>query len=427
MKFSINNCYWKNIENIYFYLFHAFFILLLSPYWKATNVVFMLICLVWLSSRHWQEKWKNFVSHSPSNWLFGVFALYHVVSLLYSDNVYAGIKECEKKITYLLFPIFISSINISSLKKIRLLKNIPLILGLVFVIACALASYHYFAQNNAFAFYNAYLVGFTGKHPATIGLYVNFAIFIVLEFWRLGYFSSKEKILFLYILTPLLLVFVFLQGTRLPILSLGFALFLYALVVLRNHISWKTQGSIFAGLLLFFMALAYFAPTITNRLISTKNLDIHWENTNPVNNHFGSVVKDENWEGPALRKAKAICAMDKIKQAPWFGYGIGDSYEELQKAYADRHFLHAVEAKYSVHNQFLNILMAFGFFGMAIFFLGFASSFYKAYQDRNVLYFFFVLLVFLAMTSEDLLMMHQGILFFTFFNAFLLYPKQNFA
>lgn len=110
------------------------------------------------------------------------------------------------------------------------------------------------------------------------------------------------------------------------------------------------------------------------------------------------------------------CSFDAIKNAPFFGYGIGDVKEVLTAC-----FLENKSAYYNTHNQFLGAWLSAGFFGITSLIVMFFYGFRSAIKHGNLIH-TFILFLFLSMALvENILERQDGILLFSFFINFFIF------
>lgn len=110
------------------------------------------------------------------------------------------------------------------------------------------------------------------------------------------------------------------------------------------------------------------------------------------------------------------CSFDAIKNATFFGYGIGDVKEVLTIC-----FLENNSTYYNTHNQFFGAWLSAGFFGTTSLIVIFLQSFRSAFNQRNLIH-IFILSLFLSMALiENILERQDGILLFSFFINFFVF------
>lgn len=112
-------------------------------------------------------------------------------------------------------------------------------------------------------------------------------------------------------------------------------------------------------------------------------------------------------------------AFSLIKENFWTGVGFGYVTDELVKTYAENDFKKGQLKRYNTHNQYLQVWLAYGFFGFIIFFLGFCLFYVSAIKNEDDIYLIFLLLSSLVFLTETFLSSQSGVVFFAFFNSLL--------
>ena len=114
------------------------------------------------------------------------------------------------------------------------------------------------------------------------------------------------------------------------------------------------------------------------------------------------------------------CSLDAIKNAPFFGYGVGDVKEVLTVC-----FLENNSTYYNTHNQFLGAWLSAGFFGTSSLVLIFFQGFISALKHKNIIHFSILSLFFLMALIENILERQDGILIFSFFTNFFIFMETS--
>ena len=112
------------------------------------------------------------------------------------------------------------------------------------------------------------------------------------------------------------------------------------------------------------------------------------------------------------------------QQNVWFGHGTGDVKAAFQNHYKNNEDL---SKRYQLrsHNQYLSIFIALGAVGVFVFIITLIIPLQFALRKRNYLYIVFSCIALMSFLSEDTLETQDGVFFFAFFNALLLFqtPK----
>jgi hypothetical protein len=114
------------------------------------------------------------------------------------------------------------------------------------------------------------------------------------------------------------------------------------------------------------------------------------------------------------------CALSVIESNELWGVGTGDIREEMNRGYQvinskleDRHFL--------PHNQYVTIMVRFGFVGLMLFMTCFIFSIILEKKHKDYLVVVYLVTVLVSMLNEDTLETQYGIIFFAFWGALLVF------
>ncbi|RZS99280.1 O-antigen ligase family protein [Aquimarina brevivitae] len=139
-----------------------------------------------------------------------------------------------------------------------------------------------------------------------------------------------------------------------------------------------------------------------------------YEVTNPL-------ISNEN-----IRSVIYYCALQNIKERPFLGYGIGQDNLQLQQCY-DTEFKHTdlfTRFSFNAHSQYLQLILSNGIVGLMLFLFAILSWIIWS-KEATLLYLPFLILCVLCFSFENILNRHDGILFFSFFNAILLLTNRK--
>lgn len=109
-----------------------------------------------------------------------------------------------------------------------------------------------------------------------------------------------------------------------------------------------------------------------------------------------------------------------IKHNFWIGVGTGDLPIHFKKAYQEINTVLKEKWQWRSHNQYLSILVGFGFFGLLWFLFVLLYPFFSSANYRHFLYAIFMAILLMSMLTEDTIENQAGVTFYAFFNAFFL-------
>jgi O-antigen ligase len=104
----------------------------------------------------------------------------------------------------------------------------------------------------------------------------------------------------------------------------------------------------------------------------------------------------------------------------FFGVGTGDATDYMNEAYREYGLLDAGFLDYNLHNAFLEVLLEFGFAGLAYYLLLLACMIRFAILKRDQILFLTLAIIISFGMTESVLNVNKGIAFFFFFFSFLM-------
>ena len=361
------------------------------PAVSVISMVFMIILSLYQIVRGKQKLRFHILSS-----LFLIVFLLYAVSFFYSENLSFALKELEQKISFLIFPIIFFSLPKLTPNQKKSILN-AFVLGSLAsgIILFSNALILYF-ETDIFISYTRY-TRFLGGHPSYFGLYYIFAFFIVIykifkckKVFNLKKLQDLESI-FLGIILLILYVNIFLVVARMPIL-----IFL-GIVTSSTLVYFYKKKKLGLGILLatseflIIIGSVYITPRSSNRFANVKN------NT-----------RIELWTS----------SIRCIKNAPFFGYGIGDRKDILLNQYEKDNLKNSLKKKHNAHNQYLDTSIAIGIIGALFLSLLFSIPLMWAFKEQNYIYFVFLLICLGSLITESMLERQAGIFFMLFFNCF---------
>ncbi len=389
----------KQHQQIHFYLLvlFCFFLLPLPRLSVFALVALILNCLA--GGYLWQRAKSAF---GPWPLLFSSFYLLHLIGLSYTENWTEGLLDLETKLSFLLLPpvLFAVPITFPNARALILRAFVAgVLVATIYAYGCASLLYWETGLNG---FYYKYLSGYINAHPTYVAMYLNFALFLLLEelFRKHLHLSWKGKGLRLLIMGHFL-VFIFLLTARMQLLLLVILLsFSYIWYMSRRKKLLVGLLGISGGLLIA-GALVWMIPTTKDRVQKAYE-QFH-----------------DPQAAPNIRWAIWSLGGELVKEAPLCGQGIGDVQDNLEKLYKRDQLKEALEGHYNAHNQYVQTSIALGLPGLLILLANLLIPLAFSLQKKKFIYAFFLSLMILSMLTECILEVQMGILFFVFFHCFL--------
>lgn len=297
-----------------------------------------------------------------------LFFLLNLLSAFLSTNKKEGISFTGIRLSLLAIPLAIGTVYIKNLLKHRLIFG--------FAVATTVAAFGtllwgiFRAQKyqDLSLLYNDNLSDMVNLQSIYFAMLVNLAIFSFIYL-----LSEKSVLINKKIIVPVLMVlFVthFLLASRIAIIILYGAIFIFALLrIIRNKKI--VQGCIIlAGLLIAGICLVKFFPKTINRFKELSYTQFDYKSTDRES-HYNMELTPTQWNGANIRIAVWECAWTVIKNNMIFGTQLGDKMGELKKEYARKGFSFGIKTNRNTHNNYVDVWLSLGLVGLIIFLAGF--------------------------------------------------------
>lgn len=388
---------------------------------KINSIAIICLVVAWLFKNSIKEKFQNI--HRPLFYLsISLYAVY-LSGMLWTSNIEHGIFELEKKLSLLIFPVILASVN--RIKREEINKIVY-----YFAISCVLASfvcliyasYRSIAANSFFEInpqsnYVTHYFFYYGLsdifiHPVYFSAYIVFSICILFNYLidNKGTNSRKRNILIIALILYLIL-FLCLLSSRIMILGfliLGLLYFIYSYTKTKRGM--KLSLGIFA-LVIVVVSVAY-VPAIRERFSEIINSSYHFENNPEANKNLSGKV-----DGIQMKLAQWYFTLEAGKNNWLFGVGTGDDEDELQKTYLQNNFMEGYIPRFNSHNQYFQTWLGLGLVGLSILLLCFFIPVFIAFKQKNILYLIFLFIVMFFCLTESVFCRQNGIVFYAFFNS----------
>lgn len=359
---------------------------------------------------------------------FPIYFLICLFSLLYTSNISEGLSYISRYLVFIFIPIsfYILPIDKGYKDGVFVRKSFIITLYLVFLFLVFNALLKNEEQGNSLVQYiisncntlvssqpeiskaklNFWLFTYEGLsgpiniQPIYLALFTNLALVFLIA---LKISKNISRFLFWFLFLQFIL-FNLLLSSRTESVICAILIFIYLL--LRSNTKTKLVQSFFIGifgiLIIFFIILRN--PILKYRVLTVFDSSI----THKYLNFSNQNVRIEKWKN----------GMELVSKAPIFGYGIGDAKEVLLKQYKENGFDVGVSNKYNSHNQFIEIWLQSGIFGLFVIGALFFKSCNKKSKHRLELR-LICAVFFLSFFTESILGRHWGIVSFVLFICFV--------
>jgi O-antigen ligase len=341
------------------------------------------------------------------NWiLFSIFALYllYVLYCIPSQHMDKAMEYLEYKLSFLIFPVLFSFRPTFTIERRHVLQSFVLQCLVLSVFYCGQASFHYFQSGDTSYFQSSAFA--TNHHPSYVAAFLSFAIFILIQEFRIEQNPSKRY--------AYLAIISFFTLLHFPLTSLAGILLLFGLYTLlfirwtwEKFKKWQFASMIILGIL-GIQLVFLLQPSLKRNITFTAEL---------AGNYLRSpsdFIK-EHPEGMSGNQARLVIwtiTGQIIAEHP-MGVGLGNLEDEMQKQLIDLNQQELIERNYNPHNQFLQITAEIGIFGLLLFGSILWISMRFAWKQKDNLLLFLVFSLILNSMFESMLQRQSGIVFYT--------------
>jgi O-antigen ligase len=380
---------------------------------SVNNVVIGLMALFSFFYNSFREKYALLRQRKEIP-LMVLFYIWHIVSALVSENVAEGFSWVVLRMPLLVFPVIIGLLYIKQALKERLLLLYAMITTLTMVVCTIWSVIQTFITRDVTMLYNDNLTWLTDKQSVYIALMVNLAVFCLgyLLHIRSAVITNKAII---YIALGVLIIDNFLLASRISIAMLYTTVFGYAIIHVVQKKKWLTFAGFLAGVGLLLLVLVNYFPKTVSRFQELVYTDYNFENQ-AAERHFDMDLTRDQWNGANIRLAVWDCALEVAKEHPVLGVQLGDKVPVMMQTYAEKKFDLAYNTRRNIHNNYLDILVAFGAAGLLLFLVGFLGiPIFKSLQTKDYLGVMIIVAFMMSFIPETYFDRSMGNMIFSFF------------
>jgi O-antigen ligase len=346
--------------------------------------------------------------------LASTFFLISAVGLLYTNHVTVGLSLLETRIPLLLFPILFGLRLPDLATRVGFIKHFLYSLSLTFVVTLSIALYRNIRDTlpdiwfSRWYYHYSDLTAPINIDPLYLALFVCFGITIILmellDITQYGFLKSKARSIVMLVVFG---IFISILGVR------SILLILVLLIIVIFFLSKKFSKSRAIGLS-FFLALI-------------------------MGISFASPVTRERFEGLFTSKFEFSeysvdrfiiwsVAFDYVKKHPGefiIGHGTGSSEKLMEEQYKVKEINWDFEKKTNTHSQYLGFLLDVGLIGVAAMVAFLVMSIITFSKSNDKVGLIFILLMSMAMISENYLNRQKGVVFFGVFYSILYFSRSR--
>lgn len=371
---------------------------------RLNSIGITLLAIHWLVDTKLLEKAKRIFTQKNAWVLLSFFALY-LLYFLFSEKDISASHSLESKLSFLLLPLFLSTENYFYERKELIFQLFCW--SLMFSFFYALANSYYvliivMKKADYWSVFNRMHISMAIMHPGYYSNYFMMAI-LYLFFNKLSgriFFISLFTIAVILLLSRIVLLFYMLFVI---VLSIQYLLS-------TNHKLLKTAGLMLLALIIGWSV--YQIPTVQSRF---KESLANINNTNK-NTKLSSAT--------ATRRIAYEQEWELIKNNPWQGYGLGSANELLRnKLYQSGY--KALSKEMSTHNQYFSNWLSMGLTGILALLTLLIYLLYFFHKEKLKTAWWFTLLVTLYLTTDDMLDVQAGVVFFVLIWSLSLFQKKG--
>jgi O-antigen ligase len=401
-------------EKILYGLVVLFIVTFYMPHMPVVNnIAVALISLFWFFYNSFRDK-LNLAKQRKEVILMVLFYLQHIISTIFSHNRQEGISWTTIRLPLLVFPVTIGLMYIRGEVKERLLYAYALITSLTVAICIGWAITRSIRYDDNSLLYNDNLTDLIDKQSVYVALMVNLAIFCF------GYLLSiRSKLVstkwVTYSALLILLIGNFCMASRINITILYSSIFCIAVWYAIKKKKFTPLIVVVVTIGIAWVLLISFFPKTLNRFRELNYTSYDYRH-HGVESHFNMDVTSDQWNGANIRLAVWSCGWELVKQHPLLGVQIGDKVDRMMEVYAEKKFDFAYSSHRNMHNNYLDILVAFGLVGFLLFLFGFLLlPLIKCIRTKDVFGVFVILAFMCTFLPETYFDRSMGNMIFAFF------------
>jgi len=382
-------------------LYTAFFLL---PLGINLPTPFFIVSIVLGSINIFRSK-KKFIADDKALLLFPIYFIFMAISLIYSNNITAGLDLMQRSLSLLFFPLIFIFVKEDASTVKKLFEFLLLGLLVSFFINFGIGVYHVFliTKNDILSIQfsldginellwsirSGWSYFLRAEFSKLINSnYISLYILLVLSYYLKNRIQNRKQLCIIFIL----FVYLFLLAS----IAAYVALFIISLLLIGGI---KDKSQKYTMILIFILACIAFSQ-------SPRVFDFY---RNVTHIGYESTIKNTSIEKARLLTWDA--SFQLITEAPLLGYGIGDTNDVLIERYKELNYFENYNNQYNAHNQFLETFLQTGILGFVVLISIFIVLGIRMNRSRNEVAVFIILII--ALLFESMLVRFNGIVFFS--------------
>jgi O-antigen ligase len=362
--------------------------------WNSLSII--LLGTTWL----FRIKKEQLINVLKGNKLFFLFLLLFTINfigLAYTSNLKNGNHEVEVKLSLIVLPLIILSVERLSNKKVNiLLFTFVLTVMKMIIITLLLIPFHSIGNFGI-------LVNNLVLHRPYLGMYITLAMSIVLFSFR--WRTKLTWIFSLGLLFFFTLSLIYIQAKMAMVAIILVFPFVFFLLLFNN----KRYGLIFFLFLSTLSVLFYIynkSPQV--KAFASKAINLNFSITTEANLFNSFYMRSISWQ----------CAKETLlKDKNWIvGVGTGDVKDNLRLCYKNKNE-YLYKTGLNSHNEYLEEWLRHGIIGLLLFIILLFYSLFLSIRKKKYLYTSFIIIFSILSVTEVLLSRQSGSVFFSLFSS----------
>jgi O-antigen ligase len=403
-----------SLENKISYYHLVFFVIMLPFdrfYTELILISFTLHTLIHINKQRILliVSWKNLI-------LSSVFLL-NVLGMIWSQDKGQALKDMQRQLAILLFPLALSATGINLVqykKRLFIIFGFTCVLTILYLYADAI---HIIVYNHLpitsllsrfFINHNFSLP--IGIHATYLAMYVALSVVIFLDSIIK---EKKSSFIFIYAAFLIILLAGLLQLASRSVLIATFFFIIpgFFLFTLKGIKRVKVIiATLIISLIIFFGITRI--DSFKKRYVAELENDLTQA---PVNNEILEP-----------RVVRWHYALRLVYHSPIIGFGSGSEKRLLKEKYFENKLYISYLEELNAHNQYLSFLIKTGALGLIVFFITLYTGFVAAWRNHDFVFCSFMILVSIVSFSENILDVNKGVFFYAFFFSFFILSGKPF-
>lgn len=406
------------IQNIPVYILHLLFFLipLGSDLISITTVLLTISTLIFSKKNSW---YKSFIRGKHSYLPLLAFFALHLIGMFLTDSFPNAVKELEKELSFIVFPLFLPFLNLNR-KDVYNLFN-TFFLSCLLIITLSFLDFIYVS----FSSEEYIILGeiTTGNRPGGVYDYLSkhflivdvhrtyFSVYLLISVSFVYYFLKKnyiklhlkQRIFFATSLVLLVIGIILIQSKS----TIAILIIIFTYYFLKEVINTTNKNYLLTGIVVLLISSLILSDLISNRLKPMINeIENILEEGNDNEKEFTKKLRPGSTE---IRYMLYKSSIQIIKEAPVFGHGTGDVKSVLKCQNKKNSFISIAHLNYGPHSQVLYLLIQFGIIGAICFLAIFLFSIRENYNNNDYFAVLIIVILFLSCITESFLIRQEGI------------------